>query len=194
MSTIQIIVLSVFLGVSMKIADLLNEHGLKWFRGSKFIFGVLWGGFGALLLLGPNALAMFWLAVFLSYIITAKIDYINHGIASIIILIVFFWNVDRILIDWPVFLYFFFAITLTGLFHKLVIKRYRIKKGIGKLFELKFSIFKWGIYYELIVLLFSIYTGIWIVFASRVFFWVSYDLATHYGMGKIKRYGQVWEK
>jgi len=180
--TIQILILSILLGFTMKTADLLDEHGLKWFKGSAILFGIFWGIFGALLLIiGPNALAMFWLATFLTYIIKAQIDYINHGIAMIIILFAFLWNVQKIPIDWTVFLYFFLAIGITGLFNKYVIEEYKIKNWLGKLF-------KWRTHYNLIALLFSLYTSIWIVFFSRIFFWVSYEITTHFGMKKIKKH------
>jgi hypothetical protein len=176
---ISILIISAILGFTMKVADLLDEHGLKWFKGSAILFGLLWGASGALILvLGPNALAMFWLATFLTYIIKAQIDYINHGIAEIIILFTFFYNQNSVTINWPVFLYFFIAIGLTGLFNKYFIEQ-RNMRGIVE------KVFKWRSHYNLIALLFSIYSGIWIVFFSRIMFWVFYEIANVWGLKKI---------
>ena len=37
----MILLFALLYGVTMKIADLLNEHGFKWFKGSAIIFGLL---------------------------------------------------------------------------------------------------------------------------------------------------------
>ena len=42
-----ILIFAALYGITMKIADLLDEHGLKWFKGSAIIFGILWGLFGS---------------------------------------------------------------------------------------------------------------------------------------------------
>lgn len=177
---IQVLALSVSLGFTMKTADLLDEHGLKWFKGSTILFGILWGVSMSLLLLADqNALVMFWLATSLTYIIKAQIDYFNHGIAMTIILLTFLWNIENITIDWPALLYFFITIGVTGLLNKYVIEKYNVKNFIGKLF-------KWRTHYNLITLLFSIYTNIWIVFISRMLFWIAYEITTYYGIKKIE--------
>ncbi|MFH1225174.1 MAG: hypothetical protein V1676_05210 [Candidatus Diapherotrites archaeon] len=76
-------------GVTMKTADLLNEHGLKLFRGSAVLFGALWGAFGVLLVLSNNALANVILAMNIAFIIRNRLDFINHGIAASTIIIGF---------------------------------------------------------------------------------------------------------
>ncbi len=48
-SLLLVLIFASLYGVTMKVADLLNEHGLKLFRGSAILFGILWGFFGALL-------------------------------------------------------------------------------------------------------------------------------------------------
>ena len=48
-------------GVTNKLADLMNEHGLYWFRCCNLLFGFIWGGLGALLILAGAALQALFL-------------------------------------------------------------------------------------------------------------------------------------
>ena len=88
----MIILYALLYGITMKIADLFNEHGLKWFKGSKILFGLLWGAFGALLILSNNTIANIMLAMNLAFIIRNRLDYINHQIAASIIIISFLFS------------------------------------------------------------------------------------------------------
>lgn len=83
---IWVLFLSIAFGVTMKIADLLDEHGLKLFKGASLMFGFLWGIIGALLIFDNNILANFILAMLIHWILRYRIDYLNHGIAVSIIL------------------------------------------------------------------------------------------------------------
>ena len=83
----MIIIYAVAYGLTMKIADLLNEHGLRWFKGSAIIFGFLWGIFGAVLVLSNNVIANIILAMNIAFIIRNRLDYINHQVAVSIIVI-----------------------------------------------------------------------------------------------------------
>ncbi len=178
MSLISVVVLSLLLGFCMKTADLLDEHGLKWFKFSPILFGILWGIIGALLLVyGDVGLSMFWLATFFTYIIKAQIDYFNHGVAETIILLSFIMNINSIQLNWSYFFYFYILIAATGLFNKYVLEA----NGHNKILNLVSKPFKWRAHYNLIALLFSIITGYWAVVISRVLFWISYEFTTYYG-------------
>ncbi|MBI2579276.1 MAG: hypothetical protein HYW27_00055 [Candidatus Aenigmarchaeota archaeon] len=111
----MILVYSGLFGIFAKIADLLDEHGLKWFRGSAVLFGVLWGIFFALLIISDNLVASFWIAILIHWILRRKIDYLNHGIAVSIILLVFIWNIPNFVIDWLVLLSVFVVYVAVGL-------------------------------------------------------------------------------
>ena len=80
---------AVLYGITMKLADLLNEHNLKWFKGSALIFGILWGAFGALLIFSNNAIANIILAMNIAFIVRNRLDYLNHQAAATIIIISF---------------------------------------------------------------------------------------------------------
>ena len=95
----MLLVYSVLFGLTMKIADLLDEHGLKLFKGSALLFGILWGGFGAMMILGNNILANFFLALLIHWILRYRIDHLNHGVAASIMLIVFLYNLPNFAIN-----------------------------------------------------------------------------------------------
>ena len=37
-----VVIYAILFGITMKIADLLDEHGLKSFKGADILFGFLW--------------------------------------------------------------------------------------------------------------------------------------------------------
>lgn len=82
---LKISLLSILFSVTMKIADLLDEHGLKWFKYADVLFGIFWGGFGALLAVTDDAIANVLLAMMIGFVIRKRLDYINHIIAFTII-------------------------------------------------------------------------------------------------------------
>ncbi|MFT4311377.1 MAG: hypothetical protein ACMXX7_02015 [Candidatus Woesearchaeota archaeon] len=44
LATIPLLLINSFLfGFFTKLADLLDEHGLKMFKGADILFGILWG-------------------------------------------------------------------------------------------------------------------------------------------------------
>jgi len=84
-----LIIYGMLCGATMKLADLMTEHGVRWFKGDKMLFGVLWGVFGALLVIHPANLANVILARIFSYFPRARIDYANHAIGAAIIILAF---------------------------------------------------------------------------------------------------------
>lgn len=72
----------------MKIADLLNEHGLKLFAGANVLFGFLWGFFGlAIIYYGNPVIGSVMIAMNIAFLIRNRLDYLNHQIASTIIIL-----------------------------------------------------------------------------------------------------------
>ncbi len=110
-----ILIYSALFGVFAKIADLLDEHGFKWFRGSAVLFGILWGVFFSLLIVSNNLVANFWMAILIHWILRRKIDFLNHGVAAAIILLVFIWNIPNFVVDWLLILSVFVVYVIVGL-------------------------------------------------------------------------------
>lgn len=103
-------------GASEKAADLHNEHNVRWFRGARTLFGVLWGGALGLLLTHRDPLvAELGLAMLLSYLLRGKIDYFNHRLAATISLFALSFRQWNLGYTW--LLIFLFAFSLFGAMH-----------------------------------------------------------------------------
>ena len=106
-STPLILIYAALFGVTMKIADLFDEHGMKeWFWGDRIAFGFLWGLFGALLVWSRPDVANVTLAMVLAFVVRMRIDYRNHAIATATIVIAFLYHGT---FD-PVLFFLFFAV------------------------------------------------------------------------------------
>jgi len=167
-----IILYAVLYGITMKIADLFNEHGLKeWFKGSRILFGFLWGIFGALLVISNVYVANVILAMILAFIVRMRIDYLNHAIATLIIIISFlFYGSFEPLI------FFIFLVTFI-IFGS--IKDYLDDKLKSKGILQKIAEFGW--YYLIPTLIYALFTSRWIVFYIFTIYIISYDVVKYIG-------------
>lgn len=91
LDTITLVLLSFAFGFFTDFADLLDEHGLRWFTGAATLFGVVWGVVGALLVLGYPLVGMCVTALVFYWIIRMKLDYINHALGGSIVLVASLW-------------------------------------------------------------------------------------------------------
>ena len=169
-STPMILLYAILYGATMKIADLLDEHGLKLFKYSNLLFGVLWGLFGALLVLSNPVVANIVLAMNIAFIIRMRIDYLNHAVALTIILITFLFcgSINPVL-----FLVFYFIFLIFGSLEDIddVLKR---KESL--LIRLSGTMF----YYPVSALIYCLIYGNWIVFYVFLLYIASYDLTKYY--------------
>lgn len=162
-----ILLYAVLYGLTMKIADLLNEHKLKWFKGSAILFGFLWGGFGVLLVLSNNLIANIMLAMNLAFIIRGRLDYINHRIAASVIIIGFLFSS----IFSPILFISFYAIFLVfGSSKDYVDDILKKKKGI--LIFLNESM----LYYPIPTFIYCLLYENWIVFWVFLVYTIAYDI------------------
>src|SRR3989338_1887819 len=121
-SPFALVLVAVLWGMTEKIADLLDEHGLKWFFGANILFGVLWGFFLSLLVISQNfVVASLAFARLLSYILRYRIDYLNHGIAAVTVLVAFAAN--NVQLAWTAFWYFFAVFAIGGFIHDALDER-----------------------------------------------------------------------
>lgn len=87
----MILLLSFFFGITTKYADLFNEHGLKPpFRGAEVLAGIAWGVLGGFLIISEEHVAVLFTALVLYWIYQIKLDYLNHAIGGVIMLLVSF--------------------------------------------------------------------------------------------------------
>lgn len=175
-----ILLLSAIFGFVLKIADLLNEHGLKLFKGANILFGILWGIIGALLILSNNLIAVFFIALLFHWILRYRIDYLNHGIGTVIILITFLYNLNNFSMNWTVFLMIFISYSIFGLINDAA-DRGEIKGKIGKFLKLNFP------YIIFPAILILINTNYWIILGCSALHLLFYNLAYRCGTKLIKR-------
>jgi hypothetical protein len=113
----------------MKMADLMDEHGLKASKFTKIVMGIAWGGFGSILLIHDRLLASVYIALLFSFIFRAKIDYLNHGIGATIMLLVYIFQLQRNIMKLSegLFFLFFFCFLIPGLLHDFIANKSKEK-------------------------------------------------------------------
>lgn len=168
-----LLVYAFLFGATMKIADALDEHGLKWFKGAPILFGVLWGAFGLMLVIANPIIANVLLARILSYLPRVRLDYANHGIAATIMIVGFIWSSVFI----PTLFFAFLALFLVfGSLRDFYGKK---TKSLG------YKITEPAFHYILFTLVYSIAVGEFTLFWVFTVSQLSYDLVK-YGFYSLK--------
>lgn len=167
---ISIIVAAILYGITMKVADLLDEHGLKWFRGSAILFGILWGTFGAALVISNNTIANIILAMNVAFIIRQRLDYLNHQIAASIIIITFLFVAA---FNPILFIIFYIIFLVFGFLKDYIDDKLNKKKGV--VIALSESM----LYYPIPTFIYCLLYGNWIVFWAFLLYTVSYNVTKY---------------
>lgn len=96
MNQILLALCSFVLGVAGKYADLVNEHGLKQhFKGAGILSGYLWGFSGLGMLFFSPLGGLTYVAHILYWFWRVKLEYPNHALAGVIMLLsAFFFRGD----------------------------------------------------------------------------------------------------
>jgi len=164
-----VIALAILYGATMKIADLLDEHGLHWFRGDKLLFGLLWGIFGILLVASRADIANVILAMVLAYLIRMRLDYFNHVLASTMIIasFLFFAHFDR-----KIFTIFFLTFVIFG----------GIRDYVGNVRQKNDWLFKviepaW--YYVIPPAIYALITDNWTIFIVLTAYRLAYNIVKY---------------
>lgn len=157
---------SALLGITMKLADLTDEHDRHYFKYDDIVLGLLWGLFGVLLVLLRADVANVMLAMVLGFIVRKRIDYRNHMIATVMIIIAYVWKAQ---FDLVVFTSFFLPFLVFGLLRDYV-------GDIRKKRDWWYWVNEPMWYYVLPPIVFSVVTGNWLVTVVCISFAVFYDL------------------
>src|SRR3989338_7750144 len=160
-----IIIIAAIYGVTMKLADLCDEHGLGVFRGDAIVFGILWGIFGSLLVLMDERTANIMLAMNLAFIVRGRLDYRNHQVAASLIILTFLFSS-------PLHPFLF------GAFYVTFIIFGSIKDYIGDVVKQSgflATFVEIMPYYPIPALLYSLLSGSWIVFTAFFTYTISYN-------------------
>jgi len=166
-SFLMIILYALLYGITMKVADLLDEHGLKWFKGSAIFFGFLWGIFGVLLVLSNSTIAIIMLAMNLAFITRNRLDYINHQIAASIIIISFLFSST---FNPILFVIFYFVFLIFGSLKDYVDDILKKKSGI------LVSLNEAMLYYPIPTFIYCLLYGNWIVFWAFLTYTIAYNI------------------
>ena len=159
----------------MKIADLLNEHGLKWFKFSNIFFGFLWGIFGVLVVFyGNMVISSAMLAMNIAFLVRNRLDYLNHQIASSIIIIGGI-SFGKILI--PEFLIFYLIFLVFGFLKDYVDDVLHWTGLFSKINELM-------LYYPIPTFFYSLFYGNWSLFFVFTTYTIFYDLTKYFARKK----------
>ncbi len=165
-----VVLYSIIYGVAMKIADLLNEHGLKWFKYSDLFLGIIWGVFGALILPYNINLANVVLAMNLVFVVRNRLDYINHQIASSIIIITFLYIGN---FKFGIFILFYTIFFIFGAIRDYIGDKVVNKNKIQSMYDN----FMW--YYPVPTFIWGCFTQEWIIFIALTSYTVSYDVTKY---------------
>ena len=80
-------------GVFTKLADLAIDGKKRcFFKGAEYVFGLLWGIFAVLVVLGSGLIGAFYLGILLSWITRYKLDHYGHALAGSLILLAIYWT------------------------------------------------------------------------------------------------------
>lgn len=82
-----VLIFSIMNGFAWKVGDLLGEHGLEWFRGSRLIIGFVSGLSFVGLMLIADVFVIHSLATVLYWLLRVKLEYFNHTIGAVITLV-----------------------------------------------------------------------------------------------------------
>lgn len=176
---VSIILLSFLFGSTMKIADLLDEHGLRLFRYANIVFGIAYGIAGSLLFLRDPFLPSLLLALMIQWILRFRVDHLNHGIAFALFLVYSFYSKEFFIMDWTLFSFVFLNHAIHGLANDRIDKNRTEKNVVAKYFKSNAYMF-----WESLVLFFI--SPIYVVSAlSNLIIFLSYRLTDVVGSKRI---------
>lgn len=168
-SPITLVIYAIFYGITMKIADSVDEHGLRLFPGDRLVFGILWGAFGSLLVLSRPDIANIVLAMIMAYVVRLRLDYRNHAIAAAMIIITFLWKST---FELRLFLIFFSVFVIFGSIRDYLGDVRKKKDWLYKVNEIAW-------YYAIPTAIYSAITGTWVVFWVFTLYRFSYNIVKY---------------
>lgn len=170
MSNELLLVAAFAFGVTNKLADLMNEHGVYWFKSCDLFFGVIWGAIGASLMLNNANLAAVYLSLTLSWFLALKLDYPNHAIAGVIMVLAAVWMAAHNRLDLTAVVILLIAYALSNLVHRQLKGR---TPGLDRFLRLRLRLY-------LVPLAFSLIIGDPLPFLATVSGMIGVEITTNY--------------
>lgn len=168
-SFIELFVIAILYGVTMKIADLLDEHGLRMFPGADLLFGIAWGACGSLLVLADPVVANVLLAQMVAYIVRRRLDYVNHAIGATMMIVAFVASTE-------------FLPLLFGVFGVTFLLFGALRDYIGNVRTKRdwlYLVNEPAWYYVIPPAIYGLVTGEWLLFALLAVYRVSYNIVKY---------------
>ncbi|MBS3094717.1 hypothetical protein J4474_03555 [Candidatus Pacearchaeota archaeon] len=176
----MIILYSILFGITMKLADLVDEHKLKLFKGDKFVFGFLEALFAILLIASRVDVANVTFAMVLAFLARMRLDHRNHAIAATAIFIGFAW-----IGKFEPIIFFTFLIVF------LIFGALRDYLGdVRKKKDWLYKINEPAWYYVIPTAIYGFVTSNWIIFIVFTVYIIFYDL-TKYLLYSMKKYKEL---
>lgn len=157
-------------GVTNKLADLMNEHGVYWFKTCDLLLGVIWGTIGAILIISNANLAAVYLSLTLSWFLSLKLDYPNHAIAGVIMVLAAVWVADHKNLDVVAVVVLMLAYTLSHFIHRRLKGR---NPDLSRFLRLRLRLY-------LIPLIFSLAVGDPVPFLATLSGMIGVEIITNY--------------
>ena len=157
-------------GVTNKLADLMNEHGVFWFKGGNVLFGIIWGLFGSILMLTEPILTPVYLSVVLYWFLSIKLDYLNHALAGTMMVLAAVISASQHAIDVFGTIAMLIAYSLVGLIQRRSLGRH---PQLDAFWRLRLRIY-------VIPLIYSWYTGSALPFLVTLSGMIGVEIVTNY--------------
>lgn len=165
-----LLLIAFLFGVTNKMADLMNEHGLHWFAGAPILFGAVWGGLGSLLVLHDGNLGAAYVALVLFWFLETKLDYRNHALAGVMMVISYFYTVQEFGFRGEEVIAMVAAYSLFAWIKRVTSQR---RRAIGGFWRLRLRAY-------IVPLGYSLYIGDFTPFAMTVAGMLGVELVTNY--------------
>ena len=145
---VTLAVVSLILGLAAKYADFMNEHGLpEHFKGAGLLAGFLWGLAGIGMIVVSPLAGLTYIAHVLYWFLRVKLEYPNHALAGIMMVLGGFAFQGQFLYQYRLdLLGVFLAYTVTGYVQTYFKTRY---PGTRKFWRLRLRIYAIPLLYSL---------------------------------------------
>lgn len=189
MPTWVIIFLTIIFAAFTKLADLGEEHGVKFKFGSNYLFAIIWGMAGALCIASGNVIASgYFIAENLQHIVRGRIDNFRHGLATFIALSPFIFSDVKIALS--IVIPAFLIMSIFGFLHDSLaeVERPKIKKVLEKIKLIK-TFFEYRAYYYVVFFFWALIIKEWLLFFIPLVGMGTYEIIRQIGEKKIlKKY------
>jgi hypothetical protein len=177
-----ILLLSAVFAGFMKLADLAEEHGVKFKFGMKYLFSIIWGLAGALCVASGNvAVASYFVALMFNYILRFRVDTFTHGLSTVITLFPLVMSgIVKVSINLIIFLTCFIIMSGFGYIHDRLDDSEKIRKFLLKN-KFLYLFFEYRAFYYTLFIFVAIVFKEWLLFAIPVIGMGTYEIVRQLG-------------